>query len=103
MHCFSAVATANPLIDQNLGTLAIEFLSENRRVPVGETVPVHFKLVDPTTGQQKVGLRDVSVLYFRAPGTDRSEVSAEELGDGVYRAQLPFQSPCGSMSKKRWV
>ena len=91
MHCFSAVATANPLIDQNLGTLAIEFLSENRRVPVGETVPVHFKLVDPTTGQPKVGLRDVSVLYFRAPGTDRSEVSAEELGDGVYRAQLPFQ------------
>jgi len=91
LHCFSADASPNPLISQNLGRLAIEYLSEDRHVPAGATVPVNFRLIDPNSGEPKVGLNDVSVLTFRAPGTDRTQTLAEELGDGVYRAEVPFR------------
>ena len=91
LHCFSAEATVNPLLAQNLGRVAIEYLNDERRVPAGAAVPVHFKLTDPATGRPMVGLPDVSVLSFRAPGTDRNEVLAEELGDGIYRARLPLR------------
>jgi hypothetical protein len=33
-------------------------------------------------------LDDVSVLYYRAPGYDRTTVGAREVGDGVYEAEL---------------
>ena len=33
------------------------------------------------------------VMYFLAPGRNRTEVRAEEVGDGVYQALLPIAWP----------
>jgi DNA-binding beta-propeller fold protein YncE len=91
LHCFSAEVSENPLIDQNLGRLAIDYSSMDRRVPAGTTVPIHFRLTEPASGAPRVGLTDVSVLTFRAPGRDRHMTMAQEIGDGVYRAEVPFE------------
>ena len=93
LHCFSAQAVPNPLIRHDLAALAIEYLQNERRVTAGATVPLRFKLVDPSTGQPATGLTDVRVMFFRAPGLDRTEVAAAEQGDGVYQASLPFRYP----------
>ncbi len=39
------------------------------------------------------GLRDVRVLSYRAPAFDRSDVSAQELEDGLYEARLLMRRP----------
>jgi hypothetical protein len=90
LHCFSVQAAANPLIQHEVATVGVEYLREDRRALVGEPAPFRFRLVNPATGLAHSGLKDVSVLFFRLPGKDRTEVFAEEEGDGVYRAMLPF-------------
>ncbi len=93
LHCFSAVAEPNPLIRHDLAALAIEYLQDERRVTAGTTIPLRFKLVDPLTGRPATSLKDVRVMFFRAPGLDRTEVAAAEEGEGVYQAPLPIQYP----------
>jgi YVTN family beta-propeller protein len=93
LHCFSAEARPNPLIRHDLAALAIEYLQNERRVTAGTTVPLRFKLVDPLTGRSATGLTDVRVMFFRAPGLGRTEVLAEEIGDGTYQASLSLQYP----------
>jgi hypothetical protein len=56
-------------------------------------VPLRFRLREPATGRTRAGLADVRVLYFRAPGQDRTEVRAEEAGDGIYQVMLPITMP----------
>jgi YVTN family beta-propeller protein len=93
LHCFSATAEPNPLLEHALAPLAIEYLLKDRRVSAGSPVPLRFRLVDPHTGEPRTGLKDVAVLYFRVPGADRKEVRAVEESDGVYRAELPLPNP----------
>jgi hypothetical protein len=93
LHCFSAQASPNPLIRHDQAALAIEYLQDERRVAAGTTLPLRFKLVDPLTGRPATGLTDVRVMFFRAPGLDRTEVPAQETGDGVYRASLSMRHP----------
>ena len=91
LHCFSANASVNPLLEQQASTgLSLEYLQNDRLTLTGTDFSLRFKLSDFGTGQPKSGLRDVSVLYFRSPGADRKEVIAEEEGGGVYRAILPM-------------
>ena len=90
LHCFSAEAKPNPRLKHQRAALGIEYLREERRVKAGETVALRFRLIEPATGQPSTGLKDVRVLYFRVPGADRTEVFAEEEGDGVYLARLTF-------------
>jgi YVTN family beta-propeller protein len=90
LHCFSASASANPLLENSVGGIALEYLQNDRLAPAGSEFSLRFRLSDSGTGQPKSGLKDVSVRYFRTPGADRREVFAEEEGDGVYRAQLPI-------------
>lgn len=92
LHCFSVEAAPDPSQKRDLAALGIEYLVP-RSLPAGETVPVRFKLADSATGRPQVGLTGVSVLSFRAPGKDRTEVSAQEVGDGVYQALLPLARP----------
>jgi len=91
LNCFSAEAKPNPRIHHDRLALAIEYLQSERRVSAGSTLPLRFKLVEPLTGRPATGLRDVRVMYFRAPGFERTEVAAEEKGDGVYQAPLSLR------------
>jgi len=93
LHCFSAEAGPNPDIRHDRAALAIEYLQKERQVTAGTLVPLRFKLVDPLTGRSATGLTDVRVMFFRAPGLDRTEVAAAEQGDGVYQASLSFRYP----------
>ncbi|MDH3429249.1 MAG: cytochrome D1 [Gammaproteobacteria bacterium] len=90
LHCFSASASANPLLENSVGGVAIEYLQNDRLTTAGSEFSLRFRISDSGTGEPKSGLKDVSVRYFRTPGTDRREVFAEEEGDGVYRALLPL-------------
>ena len=90
LHCFSATASVNPLLAPPVGELALEYLQENRITEAGAEFSLRFRLSDAGSGQPVLGLRDVSVLYFRTPGADRREIIAEEEGDGIYRADLPI-------------
>ena len=95
LHCFAVEAKPDPLARPDLAALAIEYLIRERTVPAGGTVPVRFRLKDPATGRPRTGLTDVQVLSFRAPGRDRNVVRAEEVGAGVYQAQVLFAKPGG--------
>jgi YVTN family beta-propeller protein len=93
LHCFSATAKPNPSITHVTAALRVEYLNTNRKVVAGEPTPFRFRLLDPSSGLPRSGLKDVRVLFFRIPGTDRSEFFAQEEGDGVYQVMLPFPHP----------
>ncbi len=95
LHCFSATASANTLIAPPVGELALEYLQEDRITAAGAELSLRFRLSDAGSGRPVLGLRDVSVLYFRSPGADRREIIAEEEGDGIYRADLPISKAGG--------
>jgi YVTN family beta-propeller protein len=90
LHCFSMEAKADPATRTDRLALTIEYLGGKRLAKTGETFPLRFTLHDSATGKPRSGLADVRVMYFLAPGRDRREVRAEEVGDGVYQALLPI-------------
>jgi YVTN family beta-propeller protein len=93
LHCFSAEAKENPALQEKLGKIALEFLEAPPRAAAGTTLPVRVKLTDPRTHAARTGLRDVKVLHYRAPGRDRTEVLAREVGGGVYEAPVRLGAP----------
>jgi YVTN family beta-propeller protein len=90
LHCFSMTARENPLLaQQKLPPLAVEYLIKERRFNVGDSVELRFRLTNPDTKEPESELEDVTVLYYPASGTGgRRIVSAEPVGDGVYKATL---------------
>ncbi|MDH5324428.1 MAG: cytochrome D1 [Gammaproteobacteria bacterium] len=92
LHCFSAEVVENPAIEKHRVALGIEFLSNRRTVQTGETLPLRFRLQDAKSGKPKSGLKDVTVLMFRAPGSERVELVATHKGDGVYEVMLPIRT-----------
>jgi len=93
LHCFSASAKPNPSVAHASAALRIEYLRSERVVPTGEATAFRFRLVKPSTGETRSGLKDVRVLFFRIPGKDRTEIFAREEGEGIYQALLPFPHP----------
>jgi DNA-binding beta-propeller fold protein YncE len=93
LHCFSAEARPNPALQERLGPLAIEYLGLAPRTAAGAALPVRFKLTDPRTRAPRTGLGDVRLLHYRAPGHDRVEVPAREVGEGVYEATARLGAP----------
>jgi len=92
LHCFSAEVKPNPAIRHELASLAIEYLQQNRQLKIGTPTPFRFKLTEPLTGRPVTGLTDVSIVFFRVPGRDRTQLMAEEEGDGIYRVILDLPS-----------
>ncbi|MBI2876159.1 MAG: cytochrome D1 [Candidatus Tectomicrobia bacterium] len=88
LHCFSLVARPNPLLKGKEKPLQVEYLIQDRKVPVGETVRLRFKLIDPATEQPRADLEDVRILYYLAPGKRRTEVPAQRVAGGIYEAVL---------------
>lgn len=92
LHCFSAQAETNPALAKTRDPVVVEFSNTERLAKAGDTLALRFKLVDPATHKAMAGVADVRVMYFLAPGRNRREVPAKEIGDGMYEAQLPLES-----------
>lgn len=88
LHCFQVTAKPNPKLKREGPALAVKYLREERKVSAGETLRFKFRLTDPETDEPRIGLKDVGVLYYLAPGRMRTEVKAKELDDGIYEAEL---------------
>ena len=88
LHCFSAEVEPNPEVQTTTAPMAVEYQSTERRVPVGETTAVKFKLTDPRTGLPRHDIPDVTVLYYGADGRGRTVVPAKSLGGGLYEADV---------------
>ncbi|MFW2339241.1 MAG: cytochrome D1 domain-containing protein [Acidimicrobiia bacterium] len=88
LHCFSARVEPNPEMGVTTAPMAVEFQSTERRIPVGETTTVKFKLTNPRTGLPRHDIPDVTVLYYGADGRGRQVVPARVLGAGLYEADV---------------
>lgn len=88
LHCFSAEARPNPLLADEPGALGVEFLAVPDRAAPRSEVKVRLRLTDPRTRAPHAGLSDVTLIQHRAPGKDRAETRAREVGEGVYEAAV---------------
>ena len=96
LHCFSANASPGEAAPtRSLSGMSVEYLQESRRVASNTDLSMRFRLTDSVSGEPLAGLVDVSVLFFRTPGADRTVVTAVEEGGGIYRASLPIGRPGG--------
>ena len=92
LHCFQFTAEPNPQKVSDAGPLKVEYLIEDRRVSAGELLNIRFRLLEPASGQPQAGLEDVRMVYYRAPGYDRTELVAQDMGEGVYSVDLTLPS-----------
>ncbi len=88
LHCFQSVVEPNPELRTTTAPMAIEYRVEDRRVPVGETRTITFKLTDPASGEPVEDVADMTVLYYRSDGRGRTTAPARALGEGVYEADV---------------
>ena len=88
LHCFSADVEPNPAIGTSTAKMDIDFQVDDRRVPVGESTTVKFRLTDPRTGLPASDVNDIMVLYYRSDGRGREVVPATALEDGGYEATV---------------
>jgi hypothetical protein len=93
LHCFAAVAKPNPLIARNLDPVIVDFENQARSVAAGGMQALRFKLVDSASGSAKTGLQDARVMYFLAPGRNRTEAQVKEIGDGIYEVEVNVTQP----------
>lgn len=84
-HCFTAKVEPNPSLEK-ARPVQVEFLAQEKKSRVGETIRLRFKLTDPATRRPKAGLKDVRVLAFLAPGTWQKRDLASSLDEGLYEA-----------------
>lgn len=96
MHCFqvsvqelvneasTATGTRPPIVRAQFGNVPIQ-----ARVPTA----IGFILIDPTTQQPIVGIRDVQVLLFEPPGTWQQRQHAREVEPGRYAITQSFPHP----------
>ena len=88
LHCFSAEVVPNPEIKASTGKMALDFQVAERRIPVGGSATVRFRLTDPQTGKPASDIPDVTLLYYRSDGRGRTVAPARALGDGLYEARV---------------
>ncbi|ATB41704.1 hypothetical protein CYFUS_007174 [Cystobacter fuscus] len=86
LHCFRVEAKANPALKKALGALEIEYLDAPARFSVGQKPLLRFMLREAATHQPATGLA-VKVLTYAAPGRQRTEMTAREVGEGVYEVE----------------
>src|SRR5262249_47866323 len=90
VHCFEASVKANPALKQREQSVAlrIEPLLEERTFRVGEKIRLRFKVTSTETKQPLVGLKDIGVLTFLAPGVWQQRQWAAPVGEGVYESSF---------------
>ena len=88
-HCFETTADTNPMLKEDRPVaLRIEHAAKGSELPVGQSFPLRFKLIDTKTNKAKDDLKDVRVLTFLAPGTWQRRDIAKPLGNGNYEVDL---------------
>jgi len=92
LHCFEMAAERDPLLHLE-DAARLEFLDITRKVTIDDDVTVKFRVIDPNTGDNISGLKDVRVHYYRAPSFDRRMAPATEVGDGVYKLDTKLSKP----------
>jgi YVTN family beta-propeller protein len=90
VNCFSLEAKEDPRLASQRKRIVVEYLVQNREVPLGAAVPVRFK-VRTEDGEPQTGLKDVRVLSFLVPGQRRNETLAREVEPGVYEAAVAIE------------
>lgn len=88
LHCFSATVEPNPEIRQTRAAMGVDYQVADRRIPVGKSTTVKFRLTDPVSGLPRGDIPDVTLLYYRSDGRGRTVVPAKALGDGFYEASV---------------
>ena len=89
VHCFEAVASANPLLPPDKKTaLKIEYLNREASFAPGEDAKIRFRLLDTATKKPNSNLKDVGVLVFLPPGNWQTRQKARALGDGIYEVSV---------------
>jgi YVTN family beta-propeller protein len=88
LHCFTTEVAPNPALKATTAKLAVEYLTLERRVPVGQATKVRFRLTDPLSTLPRSDIDDMAVMYYRSDGRGRRVVPAKSLGDGVYEAEV---------------
>jgi hypothetical protein len=89
VHCFEAVASANPLLASEKRTaLKIEYLNKTVSFSPSEDAKIRFRLFDTKTKKPNSDLRDVGVLVFLSPGTWQKRQVASPVGDGTYEISV---------------
>jgi YVTN family beta-propeller protein len=91
-NCFQLEVAESPDAEKNrTGTsLIVEALFKNKQFKPQDTVPLRFKITDPTTKQPITGLEDVQVLIFEPPGIWQQRQWAKDTGAGVYEVAQAF-------------
>ncbi len=90
-HCFRVDVAASPALAQRrLERLPVlvEPLVEELSLRTGEAKTLAFRLSDPRTGAPQVGVEDVRMLSFMAPGLGQRRTWARDEGDGIYAIDL---------------
>ena len=88
-HCFETTAEVNPRLkeDERIA-LRLEHEIKERELPVGQSFPLRFKLIDTKTNKGKDDIKDVRVLTFLSPGTWQHRDIAKSLGNGEYEVDV---------------
>ena len=92
LHCFSAEVKPNPEIDATTAKMSLDFQVEDKRVPVGSSANVRFRLSNPRLASGLADVSDMTVLYYRSDGRGRQVVSAKPVDDGWYEAEVKIES-----------
>ena len=91
-NCFQLEVAESPDAEKNRAgaSITVEALFKDKRFKPQDTVPLRFKIIDPTTKQPITGLEDVQVLVFEPPGVWQQRQWAKDVGAGVYEVSQAF-------------
>ncbi|HKY05072.1 MAG TPA: YncE family protein, partial [Blastocatellia bacterium] len=89
-HCFDLAVKPNPASEKwsRQTALRVEPLYTEKLIQVGQVTKLRFKLTDPATNLPKLGLKDVGVLTFLAPGLWNERQTARSTGEGIYEIEF---------------
>jgi len=93
LHCFSASVVPDETEQDVASSMAVEYQTSDKRITVGETKTIQFRLADASNGTPVTDVPDVSVLYYRSDGRGRTVKPARSLGDGLYEATVQVHMP----------
>lgn len=91
VHCFALDVKPNPALRERRDALVVEWTNLPGRITAD--TPLRLRVLDPDTRAPKRGIRDLELVFYRAPGTAKGEAPAREVEAGVYEVRPAFASP----------
>jgi DNA-binding beta-propeller fold protein YncE len=88
-HCFTTDISPNPeLIKQSSQAVKVDYLLDNKEVPVGISVPIKIKLTHSDQERVKDSVKDLQVMIVRIPGQWQQRMIAKAQGNGIYQVDI---------------